>query len=447
MTRTQLLKASIPCALLIFMLGCNAGNNQYRTPEVSAIPSVATTPTLVLPPSFTSIPTPDKTTPTVTLTTEDIQPAIVGFPTPIPDGSVIHECASFGDQTWFETIKPDWQIVRYCSDYEGACAVAFSDKEITETRISPTWFIPGSGPIISPDGKWLAYDELSSDNLSDINLWVVSLDGTVQISIPWKDHWGWLGEWISNTRLLILGKEDVDFEYDPFTGNEVPRKRLPELPEPQDINLPGSILRPIMFVSPDNQRFVYLNREWNYSLIDAQRGTTLWKKSAGPQVIVNLISTKWSPNNNLVAITAQGERGGELYVIDKNGVEVARTDLASAYPSGYLLIGNFEWSPNGRLIAIWVNFGVDDEGGEIWNLFVLDIKTGAVKNYCIPSYGLGAHDHFPFSVWSPDSQQIVLQSYLGDEIEENIQTIIDLSQNKAFEIPHGGPLIGWMTMP
>jgi len=367
-------------------------------------------------------------------------------PTPVPGLGTVQGCIEPKNGIPSSLLMPAEQIVRYCSSLDRVCSLSVTDQQMVEKIISPTDVYPGSNPQISSDGQWLAYMEESPDFMSINKLWIISLDSRNQFAIPWKPHWRGLVKWIDYSSLRIVDNSGISLNFNPFTGSEV----IEQIPtEPPDIDPGNSFFSPIMIVSPNKQRFIYYDISGNYSMVDSSLNKALWTKKADPQLVVGLTGAKWSPDGKLVAITAGGKSGGELYVIDNSGVEVDRTDLASAFPSRQLLIGNFEWSPNGRQIAFWVNFGVGNPGGDIWNFFVLDMDTGVTRNYCIPSYGLGAHNHFPEVYWSPGSQKIVLQAYLGDDISENVQFVIDLSQNLAIKIPSSNflGLIGWMNTP
>jgi Tol biopolymer transport system component len=320
----------------------------------------------------------------------------------------------------------------------------FQNPGTNETVFSPTNLYPGSSPLVSPDGKWLAYMELTP-NLQGIHqLWVISADMQQQITFPWKESWAGMIRWEGNSTLLLVDRGGSFLKFDPYTGKKI---YITWPLEPPDIN-PGNVfLSPIMEVSPDGNQIVYLNLVGEYVFVDLQLNAALWKQIADPQVIVNLTSIKWSPDGNQVAIAARGKKGGELYVIDHNGIILNVTSLASAFPSSYVIVGNFEWSPNGKLIALWFNLGSDEGGGESWHLSILDTGTGQLTDHCISSYGFGAHSHFPFSFWSPDGNQLVIQGYVSDDTPENFQVVVDLSQNRAVTLPPGDSLIGWMVAP
>ncbi len=358
-------------------------------------------------------------------------------------GKISQECVEWVNEMP-NTLMFSQGIIRYCKDQQRICTLFASEHKLAEKVITPTDVYPGSNPGISKDGRWLAYMELSKDFKNIVTLWVISFDSKQQFQVSWKPHWQKFTRWIDNSQLQIIDNDGNFIKYNPFSEAESMNYR-PD--EPPDMDFGNSVFSGVMVESPDNQKYVYLDIYGNYALVDSKTEKILWSRKAGPQLIANLSSIKWSPDGKMVAITAEGIKGGELYVIDEFGVLITQTNLSTTYPSAYFLIGDFEWSPSGNLIALWVNFGTNDVGGDVWSFYTLDVNTGVIIDYCVQSDGLGAHDHFPFSYWSPDSKQIVLQYYLGRDPLDTVQTIIGVSDKKAVSLPIGNKVIGWMTTP
>jgi len=309
------MKQFLPITILLamFLVGCVGSYSRpsekiptalsTRATQISAIsPALTKTPTLTLPVTPSSTPT---TIPTAASTLTESSAASPTFPTPIPAEGVFQNCLLPTDRISSEFIKPEGQLIRYCASW--ACVLDFQNPGTNETVFSPTNLYPGSSPLVSPDGKWLAYMELTP-NLQGIHqLWVISADMQQQITFPWKESWAGMIRWEGNSTLLLVDRGGSFLKFDPYTGKKI---YITWPLEPPDIN-PGNVfLSPIMEVSPDGNQIVYLNLVGEYVFVDLQLNAALWKQIADPQVIVNLTSIKWSPDGNQVAIAARGKKGG-----------------------------------------------------------------------------------------------------------------------------------------
>lgn len=156
-----------------------------------------------------------------------------------------------------------------------------------------------------------------------------------------------------------------------------------------------------------------------------------------------LFGIDWSVDGQKFAVAgAVAKNRNELFVVSRDGQETQLTDLATAYPTMKIVIGNFSWSPDGRYISLWYNV-FPGEYSVDWRQAVLDTQTGILTDYCITS----SVSQYPYSIWSPGSKQMAVQTFLGEDIGEHYLIVIDVASGKAMKLPVGGFLIGWMASP
>jgi Tol biopolymer transport system component len=153
---------------------------------------------------------------------------------------------------------------------------------------------------------------------------------------------------------------------------------------------------------------------------------------------------KWSPDGSRFIVGTDVSDSittwTELVVIDMNGNIEQITDLNTIYPN--MVIGEYSWSPDGDKIAFWISTERALETYE--ELMVLDINTGVITNYCVRGRTKAAGTDAP--LWSPDSTQIVIDSYAYGSSDQVI--MVDIVQGYALQLTESRDAFWWLrTFP
>jgi WD40 repeat protein len=337
--------------------------------------------------------------------------------------------------------------------------------EITKTIITPThpnlFF---SRVAFSPDGRWFAYEDITlkegSYEIQSRRLRIVSANGQEMQVVRWEPDWR-LYRWNDPETLILELDSDLDPVEKKWTGDEPHTLILfkPLMGETKELSLPalhnpyrGDMLLkgPQENYDPTFQRVAYLYGDpdsgyMHFSLWDVQADELLWKRRSGNEM---LFGTHWSPDGQWLAVASEVENlKAELFIVSRDGTEKQVTDLKSVFPGMNINIGDFDWSPDGRFISLWLNVREGEYYGE-WRFAILNIETSQLVDYCFPS----SPGQYPYSIWSPNSQLVAFQSYEGDNLFNdnpfNYKLIVlDVEKNEARKIPGVGWLWGWMVSP
>jgi hypothetical protein len=104
---------------------------------------------------------------------------------------------------------------------------------------------------------------------------------------------------------------------------------------------------------------------------------------------------------------------------------------------------SYSWSPDGRHIAFWLI--TDPEHDHRVNLAILDTATLDVVNYCITYEYI--HQFARPLLWSPNSQQLVLEAGTLYDNKPQLVVVVDIVQGWAAEIAEEMMPVGWMVTP
>lgn len=326
-----------------------------------------------------------------------------------------------------------------------------------------------SSIAVSPDRKWTAY-ELRQINNHSANLVIMDSLGSSQLIIPWEEDWSYIPSWLDDQRLLINvddGSSDGHPEFaakelstflvvNPFTGE---RKLL----QPDFPNIYSHFMIPVWsgfgstVYNSTLDRVVYLradsaDADFHFVLwdMDKQRSLVDFGVVIGSRVI-----PRWSPDGEKVAMVPTLIRSDireawpadDLYIVNRDGVLEKITDLSNYYPWFY--IGEFSWSPDGKNIAFWLSTWTERPktyGDLIADqyLAIVNTKNNDLSVYCISGMPHGLGRVAP-PVWSPDGQQLLVESPLPDEHSEVV--FFDLNRRVIATIGQDMIPVGWMVGP
>lgn len=285
---------------------------------------------------------------------------------------------------------------------------------------------------ISPDGHWLVYErEGSPEDFLTINgfSWTTNARWTRQIQEIPHDKSAW-ASWLDNERLVFNSYLEDPIVVNVFNG------------ETENVHI-----RYTEFYLDDRQ-YPLLSRDLNRmiarrSLPEEPLSIVLWDLPSRREIqrfyidqeSVLRVLMRVSPNGEQIAVSGSLDffydaLFHDIFLTDWDGnVKQLTTFRKSGLTQS--LIEQFQWSPDGRYLAFWLNE----------SLAVYDTATQVVTDYCIrSSYSMSFSPY-----WSPNSHQIVFNGY-------DVQTgsgpiiVVDVHNDSAIEIQENNYfVIGWMS--
>lgn len=312
-----------------------------------------------------------------------------------------------------------------------------------ENVIQPAPDLPNVGiKIVSPDGKWLAYDAVvDGDSSRYLGIKAFASQPLRLVPFPLEEGWNNILYWLDNTRVVVEAGEhgneasgNGEVVINIFTGEKV------------DLDLSG-LGTTVDFVDyprfdPTLTRVVYF-RDFDNKivLLGWQTKSELWTLEINNQPVD--VAPDWLPTEALPQWSPDGTRfvlGGpvenpddlvhEILIVDRDGrVEQTTQFKASGFQEGMIL--EPRWSPDQRYIAFWFAN----------SLTVFDTLTGVATDYCIEPTFINTS----VPIWSPDSRQIAFENGVAYAAFPKRVVVLDIQESRAFEISGHYYVLGWMT--
>lgn len=305
------------------------------------------------------------------------------------------------------------------------------------------------GFVVSPNQKWLAYEE-------DERYVISTVDGQPRWDIPREYTWLWLIGWQDNEHIWIEKRNNRDD------------------PPDEHVRVLLDVINQEQQEFPINQYPYIYYMEGGFLLYDptltlatytkytgTEGGLSLWDIQAEQEVAFFEETTffyepAWSSDGQSLAVAftlSAGTpipaelqiHGNDIYRVDREGRATRLTYLSDYYSKSE--IGRVAWSPDNRYIAFELNVepisypeyaDIDARGPR---LAVLDTHTQQVTNYCIP---LGVNGSK--LIWSPDSRQIIVQNQNVSNAKVYVLWI-DIEAGVAAKIAEDVFPVGWMVEP
>jgi TolB protein len=330
-----------------------------------------------------------------------------------------------------------------------------NSKQITDdARVDSSSYLVYSLPVWAADGQQLAfaaYEGLSNENPSNNSLFIAQKDGSglsqAYASSDYVVFYYWspdgqkvgvLSETPGQTLALKLvpavgGDSETLDTGSPFywtwspdgqsvlihAGGEDGRLAVLQLGESvveRGLNITPTAFKAPAF-SPDGRQILYAGKtsEGRSSLYVADRD------GANARALTeyeNEIAFVWSPDGRRVAYIDSPQLDGPITVIDPSGGQSSVTIEEDAYA--------FFWSPDSKSMAYFATETFTPEGATepqtIWKLMVMDAASGQTRRLAtflpterflqlIPYFD---QYHQSLTIWSPDSQNLVVSAYSGD---------------------------------
>jgi len=316
-----------------------------------------------------------------------------------------------------------------------------SNNTITSIQDSDWWY---NSAATSPNRKIIAYQMY--DGTGDKRYLAFSdADKNILKVFPWQDSWDSIVRWFNDDQLAIFNSDSeqrmVQISY---SKEDVKNVNLDKLGYP---DFAGEAIRiPFVEYDPTFQRVVYPSIKSKHVLVNVE---TLEILAEVPAIPTEPSDASWSSDGKYVAVVGGSPRPfssletDEIYILSRDG-GLHLTHLAEYYGASLQLL-HPTWSPDGRYVAFWESDDLNNNTD--WKLTILDVNTDQVTNYCISTdYDTGTESHWVLPpAWSPDSKQIVVESYHSED--DNGVILIDILNNRAIEIAENASPIGWMVSP
>jgi hypothetical protein len=100
-------------------------------------------------------------------------------------------------------------------------------------------------------------------------------------------------------------------------------------------------------------------------------------------------------------------------------------------------------SPDGMHVALWLNINNSNEN----TLGILEVRSGEVTDYCIPS---GESEYFLRSavpIWSKDGKSFIVAVNFQSKDEGNDVILVNIEKNEAYKVMNDAYLLGWLARP
>jgi hypothetical protein len=318
-----------------------------------------------------------------------------------------------------------------------------------------------NGFSISPDGKWLAYPDVSDTKLFVESTETLLTNGDTNYIIWDKGDWFHIVRWMDNNTILAIYQplEEGGFYQtaliNPFTGEESVFL-LEDLPNYLDIHF-GGVLYITHYLnggelgpSPTKNRLIY--PEW---VSDPEEfvTNTLWDvKNSRPLARLPFIGgivndPLWAEDGSNVLLIGPNPEFKEAYneewfLINSNGIVRQVTQFQDIFQNSLYGISEPSRSWDGRLLAFQLYF---EEPEKTSRHIVLNLQSNIVEGYCInPSPDWNSN--FRSAVWSPDSKYWYIP-YTHRSSRDKGVFLVDVEGVMAYKFPQDWDVLGWIAKP
>lgn len=303
----------------------------------------------------------------------------------------------------------------------------------------------------SPDGRWLAYCQLSSDSPTGQWLIVQSPNGQEVYNAPMDMNAIYFDSylWLDNQNLIFPLVESNRrpqaysmLVINPFVGeifylnSDYPSLSLPLGGNRMSLGYSDLVYDPsldlVIFPSWTEDSYIVLWNRQSSSILSKIKGDVgkypRWEPGAGYFAVPLRVSVD---NENEIEEWFLITREGEVEQVTHFGEYFTNSEIGSAS----------NWSSDGQKLAFWLDVSPSECPG--LNLAILDLVTTMVENTCIP----GSADHALPPIWSLDNQYIIVYNVSNDPSQAIIINVSRSSYYDVTSIAGGSRPIGWLVTP
>ena len=273
---------------------------------------------------------------------------------------------------------------------------------------------------VSPDGAWVAYTlntvDVAADK-SDTDVWMASWDGARQVRLTSSTESENAPRWSPDGRYLAF----LSSRPGKAKGKQVWLLDRSGGEAQQLTDIKGELSS--YEWSPDSKRLILVVEDRDPADADDDKPAAQSGQGANAKPPKPIVIERYKFKEDVVGYLTQ--HPGRLYLFDigsRKSEPLTSEELESASPS---------WSPDGKSIAFLAKRGKDAERYNIWDVYVVESRTGAAARQVTHHDGVNASAARARPEWSPDGSQLVYLQTIGARLEE-------YNQNRLAVVPAAG---------
>jgi hypothetical protein len=307
---------------------------------------------------------------------------------------------------------------------------------------------------ISPDGKWLAYTNLTRTKLFVEPTETLLTNEDLNRIVLNKGFSFFLLRWVSNQNILaIYARSENSLWFptvflNPFTGEEH-EFSIEDMPNYLDNHYGGAVFATHyqhsgeLVPDPTMKKLIYPEK-WgeDYGVVN-----TLWDiETEKPLARLNFrpgiyLDPLWAQDGSDVLLVAPNQDGGEeWFLVTADGAITQVTQFGGFLQAHSYYLYDASRSFDGRYLVFQLIYNQPDE---IIEYILLDLKSNALEGYCIPLSTQNPNVKPP--AWSPDSKYLVISDV--DRYNNGDVVLVDVESKKAYKIAKEMSIIGWIVKP
>lgn len=311
--------------------------------------------------------------------------------------------------------------------------------------------------FVSPDGKWLAYQDPSFSKLFVEPTETLLTNDDVDRIVWDKEYQFHVQRWVDNDTVLIIypPREGGTFFptvfLNPFTGEEY-GFFLETMPNYLDYKYGGAAYVTHYLHSgelapdPTMKKVVYPEKR------NGETYNTLWDiKNEEPLARLRYLpgyvnDPLWAQDGDDVLLLSyiqhqKEPRFEEWFLVTSNGVVKQITRFGDILQDYEYYLSNASRSWDGRFLVFQLRYNFR-QPDEIIKYILLDLKANTLEGYCIILNS--ENSSFGSPVWSPDSRYFIIDT---DRNTKQDIVMVDVENKKAYQIARDWYIIGWIKKP
>lgn len=306
---------------------------------------------------------------------------------------------------------------------------------------------------ISPDGKWLAYQDTAYSKLFIEPAGTLLENRDQDRIILEKNQRFLLRRWVNNNTVLIIYRKSHNDAFlttaflNPFTREEH-EFSLVEIPNYLSHKLGGAVIATHYSIDgelvpdPTMKKVVYPEM-WNDNIY-----TTLWdvenrKPLARLRYYIDLYNDPlWAQDgSNFLVTSTVNNKDVEWFIVTSNGIVRQITRFSDFIQDSSYFFSKPIRSWNGRFFTFQITYS---QPNTVTKYILLDLQTRDLEGFCIDSIPVeNSSQQSP--VWSPDSRYLIISNTAVNSLGNVI--LVDVENTRTYQIATDVDVVGWISKP